>query len=129
MVNRVILVGNLTRDAEPVEGARTPMTRLRLATNSVWRDADGNRQESTEYHSLVAFGRTAEICAEYCRRGRRIYVDGRLRTREYDGHDGLRRTTTEVVVDTLKLLDRRLVGTASEDPQEGAPAESEGVTV
>lgn len=107
MVNRVILIGNLTRDAEPIEGARSPMTRMRLATNTVWRDAEGQRQESTEYHSLVAFGRTAEICAEFCRRGRRVYIDGHLRTRDYDGSDGLRRTTTEIVVDTMKLLDQR----------------------
>jgi len=107
MVNRVILVGNLTRDAEGLAGSRGPVTRMRLATSTLWRDADGNRQESTEYHSLVAFNRLAEICALYCLRGRRIYIEGRLRTREYDGADGLRRTSTEVVLDTMRLLDRR----------------------
>ena len=107
MVNRVILVGNLTRDAESLAGSRGAVTRMRLATSTLWRDADGNRQESTEYHSLVAFNRLAEICALYCLRGRRIYIEGRLRTREYDGADGLRRTSTEVVIDTMRLLDRR----------------------
>lgn len=107
MVNRVILVGNLTRDAESLSGSRGPVTRMRLATTATWRDADGNRQETSEFHSLVAFSRLAEICAQYCLRGRRIYVEGRLRTRDYDGADGLRRTTTEVVLDTMRLLDRR----------------------
>ncbi|HEV7678072.1 MAG TPA: single-stranded DNA-binding protein [Candidatus Dormibacteraeota bacterium] len=116
MVNRVILVGHLTRDAESLAGARGPVTRMRIATNVQWRDSDGNRQESTEYHSLVAFGRLAEICALYCLRGRRVYVEGRLRTREYDGADGLRRSSTEVVLDTMRLLDRR--------EHEDAPAEN-----
>ncbi|HXA27644.1 MAG TPA: single-stranded DNA-binding protein [Candidatus Angelobacter sp.] len=107
MVNRVILAGNLTRDAESLSGARGLVTRMRLATNLSWRDANGNRQEVTEFHNLVAFNRLAEICGEYCLKGRRIYVEGRLRTREYDGPDGLRRATTEVVVETMRLLDRR----------------------
>jgi len=107
MVNKVILVGNLTRDAESLAGSRGPVTRMRLATSVHWRDNDGNRQEATEFHSLVVFNRLAEICGQYCLRGRRIYIEGRLRTREYDGADGLRRTSTEVVVETMRLLDRR----------------------
>lgn len=106
MVNRVILVGNMTRDAETAAGPSTTVTRLRVATNSVWRDAEGNRQEQAEFHSVVAFGRLAEICAAYCLKGRRVYIDGRLRTREYEGTDGLRRHTTEIVAETMKLLDR-----------------------
>ena len=107
MVNRVILVGNLTRDAESLPGSRGPVTRMRLATSLQWRDTDGNRQESTEFHNLVSFNRLAEICAQYCLRGRRIYIEGRLRTRDYEGADGLRRTSTDVVVETMRLLDRR----------------------
>ena len=122
MVNRVILVGNLTRDAESLAGSRGAVTRMRLATSTQWRDADGNRQESTEYHSLVAFNRLAEICALYCLRGRRIYIEGRLRTREYDGADGLRRTSTEVVVDTMRLLDRREQDEPAELAHSGAAA-------
>ncbi|HEY7926253.1 MAG TPA: single-stranded DNA-binding protein [Candidatus Dormibacteraeota bacterium] len=106
MINRVILVGNLTRDAEPTTGPSTTLTRMRIATNSVWRDAEGNRQEHAEFHHVVAFGKLAEICASYCVEGRRVYIEGRLRTREYDGSDGLRRHTTEIVAETMKLLDR-----------------------
>lgn len=107
MVNKVLLIGNLTRDAESLPGSRGPMTRMRLATSTQWRDQQGNRQEATEFHNVVAFSRLAEICAQYCLKGRRIYVEGRLRTREYQGADGLRRTSTDVVIDTMRLLDRR----------------------
>jgi single-strand DNA-binding protein len=114
MVNRVILIGNLTRDAESI-AARSPMTRLRIATNAVWRDAEGNRQESAEFHTVISFGRLAEICAAYCVKGRRVYVEGKLRTREYDSSDGLRKVTTEIVADIMQLLDRR-DGAVERDP-------------
>lgn len=106
MINRVILIGNLTRDAETSTGPTTTVTRMRVATNAVWRDADGNRQESAEFHSVVAFGKLAEICGSYCVKGRRIYIEGRLRSRDYDGSDGLRRHTTDIVADVMRLLDR-----------------------
>lgn len=107
MINRVILAGGLTRDCETYSTARGTVARMRLATTNFWRDADGNRHEVTEYHNVVAFGRLAEICAQYCMKGRRIYTEGRLRTREFEGNDGLRRTVTEVVIETMRLLDRR----------------------
>jgi single-strand DNA-binding protein len=110
MVNRVILVGGLTRDAEVFTTPRGTVARMRLATSTYWRDAEGNRHEATEYHNLVAFNRLAEICAQYCMKGRRIYIEGRLRTREFEGSDGLRRTATEVVIETMRLLDRREEG-------------------
>jgi single-strand DNA-binding protein len=106
VINRVILVGHLTRDAESTSGPSTTLTRMRVATNTVWRDAEGNRQESAEFHNVVAFGKLGEICAGYCLKGRCVYIEGRLRTREYDGTDGLRRHSTEIVAETMKLLDR-----------------------
>jgi single-strand DNA-binding protein len=83
-----------------------------------WRDAEGNRQESAEFHNVVAFGKLGEICASYCLKGRQVYIEGRLRTREYDGSDGLRRYSTEIVAETMKLLDRPRVG-------DGAPVTDE----
>ena len=106
MVNRVFLVGNLTRDAESI-AAKSPMTRMRVATNSVSRDADGNLKEYSEFHTVIAFGRLAEICAAYCVKGRRIAVEGKLRTRDYEDQSGVRKYVTEVVADSMKLLDRR----------------------
>jgi single-strand DNA-binding protein len=110
MINRVILVGNLTRDAESTTGPATTLTRMRLATNTAWRDAGGARQESAEFHNVVAFGKLGEICASYCLKGRRVYIEGRLRTREFDGSDGLRRHATEIVAETMRLLDRPPAG-------------------
>jgi len=123
MVNRVILVGNLTKDAESLPSSGKPMTRMRLATNSIWRDSGGNRQEETEYHAVIAFGRLAEVCALYCTRGRRVYVEGKLRTRDFTGGDGLRRFSTEVVAESVKLLTARRPGEdmATEKVDESSP--------
>ena len=82
MVNRVILVGHCTRDTVAVATQGKPMARMRLATNSMWRDANGERQESTEYHSIVLYGRISEMAADYAVKGRAVYVEGRLRTRD-----------------------------------------------
>ncbi len=119
MINRVILLGNLTRDAESTAGPATTLTRMRLATNTVWRDAGGARQESAEFHNVVAFGKLGEVCASYCLKGRRVYIEGRLRTREFDGSDGLRRHATEIVAETMKLLDRPPAGADGQAVDEG----------
>jgi len=105
MVNRVILVGRLTRDPEIVTSPKgLTIAKLRLATNSYSKDDEGNRQEDVQYHSLVAFDRLASICQEFLTRGKLIYAEGRLRSHEWDGKDGLRRYTTEVVMDQMKML-------------------------
>ena len=101
MINRVILVGNLTRDTEAVATNGKAMTRMRLATDSRWMDQEGNKQQSTEYHAFVAFGRLAEVTAQYCRKDRRVYVEGRLRTHEYESSNGVRRSVTEIVAQTV----------------------------
>ncbi|MHB8717974.1 MAG: single-stranded DNA-binding protein [Candidatus Dormibacteria bacterium] len=106
MVNRVILAGNLTRDPETSSGPATTMTRMRLATNVTWNSGDGVRQQSTEFHSIVTFGALADTCSQYLRRGRRIYVEGKLRTREYVAADSTTRRTTEIVADSVQFLDR-----------------------
>ena len=118
MINRVILVGNLTRDAEAVPTSGKAMTRMRVATSSQWTDGEGNKQESAEFHSVVSFGRLAEVCALYCSKGRRVYIEGKLRTRDYEGSDGVRRYTTEIVAGIVKLLQPR---PADEPVSEPAP--------
>ena len=107
VINKVILVGNLTRDAEAVPTSGKAMSRMRLATNAQWKDSDGNRQQASEFHTVVSYGRLAEIVALYGTKGRRCYVEGRLRTREYVATDGLRRMVTEIVAETVKLLGAR----------------------
>ena len=108
MVNRVTLVGRLTRDPEIVTSPKgLSIAKLRLATSTHSKDEDGARVEDVQYHSLVAFGRLAEICQEYLTRGKLIYAEGKLRSHEWDGKDGLRRYTTEVIVDVMQMLSPR----------------------
>src|SRR5947208_15335465 len=122
MVNRVILVGRLTRDPEIVISPKgLTIAKLRLATNSYSKDDDGNRQEDVQYHSLVAFDRLAALCQEFLTRGKLIYADARLRSHEWDGKDGLRRYTTEVVMDQMKIPSPKAESAGSAGPPAGRP--------
>jgi single-strand DNA-binding protein len=117
VVNRVTLVGRLTRDPEIVTSPKgLSIAKLRLATSTHSKDEEGARVEDVQYHSLVAFGRLAEICQEYLTRGKLIYAEGKLRSHEWDGKDGLRRYTTEVIVDVMQMLSPRSES-ASETPK------------
>jgi len=121
MVNRVHLIGRLTRDPEIVTSPKgLSIAKLRLATNSYGRDEDGNRTEDVQYHSLVAFGRLAGVCQEYLSRGKLIYVEGKLRSKEWDGKDGFRRYTTEVVIDFMQILSPKSEGNTEETAPEPA---------
>jgi single-strand DNA-binding protein len=80
------------------------MARLRIATNSQWRDSSGERHEQSEFHSVVAFDKLAQIAVQYCTKGRQVYVEGKLRSRDYTDADGTRRFVTEVIAETIKLL-------------------------
>lgn len=106
-INKVILVGNLGSDPQMRYTPNgTAVANLSLATNEQWTDKDGNRQEQTEWHRIVAWARLAEICGEYLTRGRQIYVEGKLRTRAWE-QDGVKRYTTEVVAQTIQMLGGR----------------------
>ncbi len=97
-------MGNLTRDPElKALPSGIKVASISLATNRVWKDKDGARQESTEYHNLVSFGRQAEVIGQYCKKGSSIYVEGRMQTRSWDGQDGQKRYRTEVVIDTFQF--------------------------
>jgi single-strand DNA-binding protein len=104
-VNKVILVGNLGRDAEMrfTPGGQ-PVATLNLATTEVWNDKEGQRQEKTEWHRVVLWGRQAETLAQYLVKGKQIYVEGRLQTRQWDDKDGNKRYTTEIKADRITLL-------------------------
>ncbi len=105
-VNKVILVGNLGADPEIRYSSNgTPVTIFRIATNESWLNRDtGEREQKTEWHRVVAFGRLGEICAEYLRKGRQVYVEGRLRTRSWEDRDGNKRYLTEVVATNVIML-------------------------
>ena len=108
-VNKVILVGNLGRDPEVryTQGG-TPVANFTLATSERWVDqASGERKEKTEWHRLVVFGKQAEIAGEYLRKGRQIYAEGSLQTREWTDREGNKRYTTEVKVLNFQMLGSR----------------------
>jgi single-strand DNA-binding protein len=104
-VNKVILVGNLGRDAELryTPGGAAVAT-LNLATTEVWNDKNSQRQEKTEWHRVVLWGKQAESLQEYLTKGKQIYVEGRLQTRQWDDKDGNKRYTTEIKADRITLL-------------------------
>lgn len=110
-VNKVIVVGNLGRDPEvryrPEGGA---VANLSVATTESWKDKEGERQEKTEWHRVVLFGRTAEVAGEYLRKGATVYVEGRLQTRKWQDKDGQDRYTTEIVGDRLQMFGTRRDG-------------------
>jgi single-strand DNA-binding protein len=104
-VNKVILVGNLGRDAEiRVTPGGASVATLNLATTEVWNDKQGQKQEKTEWHRIVLWGRQAESLQEYLVKGKQIYVEGRLQTRQWDDKDGNKRYTTEIKADRVTLL-------------------------
>ena len=105
-VNKVILVGRLGRDPElKYTASGTPFCRFSLATDDVWNDkGSGERQERTEWHSIVAWDRLAEICNQYLTKGKLVYIEGSLQTREWDDQEGNKRKTTEIRARDLVML-------------------------
>ncbi|PIP53176.1 single-stranded DNA-binding protein [Candidatus Beckwithbacteria bacterium CG23_combo_of_CG06-09_8_20_14_all_34_8] len=107
-LNKVMLIGNLTRDPElRYTPQGTPVCTIGLATNRSWTDSNSQRQEETEFHRLVAWNKLAELCSQLLFKGRKIYVEGRLQTRNWTTQDGTERQTTEVVIDDMIVLDSR----------------------
>ncbi len=122
-LNKAMVIGNLTRDPE----VRTTTTgksvaSFAVATNEVWKDASGTRQEKAEYHNVVAWGKLAEICQQYLHKGKKIYIEGRLQTSEWTGKDGVKRYKTEIVADNMIMLDNK--GAAPTGGKSTAPTEA-----
>lgn len=104
-VNKVILLGNLGRDPETrYTTGGDAVTNLRIATSEQWKDKSGEKQERTEWHSVVLFGRQAEVAGEYLKKGRSVYIEGRLQTRKYTDKEGVEKYSTEVVADRMQLI-------------------------
>ena len=104
-VNKVILLGNLGRDPETrYTTGGDAVTNLSIATSEQWKDKNGEKQERTEWHRVVLFGRQAEIAGEYLKKGRSVYVEGRLQTRKYTDKDGIEKYSTEIVGDRMQLI-------------------------
>lgn len=108
MINKVILIGNLGADPEiryTQEG--TSVATFNIATTERWTDKSGQKQESTEWHRIVAWRRLAEICGEYLNKGSKVYIEGKLQTRKWQDQSGNDRYTTEIVAREMKMLDSR----------------------
>ncbi|HEV2219456.1 MAG TPA: single-stranded DNA-binding protein [Casimicrobiaceae bacterium] len=127
-VNKVILLGNLGRDPETrytTDGGA--VTNLSIATSEQWKDKSGEKQERTEWHRVVLFGRTAEIAGEYLKKGRSVYIEGRLQTRKYTDKDGVEKYSTEIVADRMQLIGgARESGGGGADVEFNAGASSSG---
>jgi single-strand DNA-binding protein len=124
-VNRVILIGNLGRDPELryTQGGQA-VTNFSIATNEKWKDKDGNPQERTEWHRINVWGKPAENCAQYLAKGRSVYIEGRLQTREWEDKEGNKRQTTEIVAQTVQFLGGR--GEGPPHPSGPLPTEAPG---
>ena len=108
-VNKVILVGNLGADPElRYTNTGTAVANFRIATNDTWTDKNGEKQERTEWHNIVAWARLAEICGQYLRKGSLIYIEGSIRTDSWeDKESGQKRYRTEIIAREMKMLDRK----------------------
>lgn len=129
-LNKVLLIGNLTRDPET---RTTPqgqtVTTFGLATSRQWTDPSGARKEKVEFHNIVAWAKLAEICQQFLGKGRKIFLEGRLQTREWTADDGSKRNRTEIVAENMIMLDRNPNAPSRESvpptPPAAASAESE----
>jgi single-strand DNA-binding protein len=129
-VNKVIIVGNLGKDPEVrYMPSGSAICNITVATSRQWKDkTSGDRQEETEWHRIALFDRLAEIAGEYLKKGRPVYIEGRLKTRKYTDKDGVEKYTTEIVASEMQLLGGREGGGAPDDmgggerPQRSAPA-------
>ncbi len=122
-LNKAFLFGNLTRDPEQKAlPSGITVVNFSIATNRVFKDRDGKRQEMPEYHNIVVFGRQAEIVAQYLRKGSSVLVEGRIQTRSWDGQDGKKQYRTEIVADRIQFGPRPAGGTSSSAPATGGHA-------
>ena len=120
MLNKTMLIGNLGEDVRTaVTKNEIPVANFRMATTERWKDGEGNKQESTEWHRVVAFGRLAEICGEHLQKGAKVYIEGRLQTRKWQDSNDVTRYTTEIVARELRMLGEKSTSEDVPDPPQG----------
>lgn len=128
MVNKAILIGRLGRDPEVrYTSSGTAVCNFSLATDEVFQDRNGEKQRRTEWHNIVTWRRLAEICGQYLTKGKLIYIEGKIQTREWDDRDGNKRRTTEIVALQMQMLGgpgEQGSGSRTSDPQGGETSDS-----
>jgi single-strand DNA-binding protein len=113
-LNKAMIIGNLTRDPEvKTTPSGITVASFAVATNRVWTDQQGQKKENVEFHNVVAWRRLAEICGQYLHKGSKIYIEGRLQTRDWTGQDGVKRYRTEIIAENMIMLDRAGAGNVS----------------
>lgn len=124
-LNKAMIIGNLTRDPEiRTTPSGLTVASFSVATNFVWTDQQGQKRDKAEFHNIVAWRRLAEICGQYLKKGSKIYLEGRLQTRDWVGQDGVKRYRTEIIADNMIMLDRAGAGGAmSRSEQPPTPSE------
>lgn len=126
-LNKALIIGNLTRDPEVKSlPSGIQVATLSVATNRVWTDKNGAKQEAADYHNVVVFGRQAEIVGQYLRKGSSVLVEGRMQTRSWDAQDGTKKYRTEIVADRIQFGPRRGEGGPSAAPSAGSKAKAGG---
>ena len=121
-VNKVILVGNLGKDPElRYTNSGVAVATFSMATSESWKDADGNLQDRTQWHTIVAWRKLAEICGEYLKKGSKVFVEGKIQYRTYDDKNGVKRYVTEIVMDNMVMLDSKGAATGGSFEAEPAP--------
>lgn len=129
MYQKVILIGNLGSDPEVRYTTNsTAVANVSLATSKKWKDKDGEQQERTEWHSLVFWGKKAEVAGEYLHKGSKVFIEGELQTRDWEDKEGVKRYKTEVVVNEFKFLDAKKSGSnydGYEPPVKGSPEDDD----
>jgi len=124
-INKVILVGNLGADPEmKYTAGGQAVARFNIATSESWTDKSGQKQERTEWHKIVVWGKLAEICGKHLSKGRQAYIEGKLQTRQWEDNQGQKRYTTEVVAQTVQFLGSpgQYAGASSREHSQEAPA-------
>lgn len=113
-LNKVLLLGNLTRDPESrVIPSGQQVVSFGVATNRIWNDASGAKQQKAEFHNVVAWGKLAQICGQYLKKGQLVYIEGRIETKAWDAQDGTKRNRTEIIAESMQM-GPRLTGMARE---------------
>ena len=109
---KAMIIGNLTRDPETrTTPSGQTVCNFSVATNLIWTDANGEKQKRAEFHNIVAWRKLGEICSQYLKKGNKVYIEGRLQTRDWEGTDGVKRYRTEIIADNMIMLDTK--GTSS----------------
>lgn len=121
-INKVILYGNLTRDPELKSlPSGMQVCEMGIATNRTWKDKNGAKQDSTDYHNVVLFGRSAELVKQYLKKGNGVYIEGRIQTRSWDAQDGTKKYRTEIVADSFQFGPKSVGATGGNPSASSAP--------